>query len=89
MCQFRLLATKKHDFHKNYLVFIFIRIRRRFFNPIKGKRNVVFYTPMLRNRSEKSLDLRGFQSTKRARQRKDTFSLKIAVLLRNKSTAKE
>ena len=44
---------------------------------------------MLRSRGEKSLDLQGLQDAKQAKQGKDTFSLKIHVLPRNKSTAKE
>jgi hypothetical protein len=44
---------------------------------------------MLRSRGEKSLDLQGVQDAEQAKQGKDTFSLKIHVLPRNKSTAKE
>ena len=44
---------------------------------------------MLRSRGEKSLDLQGLQDAEQTKQWKDTFSLKIRVLLRNKSTAKE
>ena len=48
-----------------------------------------FYALMLRSRGKKSLDLSGLQNAKQRKQGKDTFSLKIAVLLRNKSKAKE
>ena len=48
-----------------------------------------FYALMLRSRGKKSLDLCGFQSAEPDKQGKDTFPLKIRVLLRNKSTAKE
>ena len=44
---------------------------------------------MLRSRGKRSLDLCGFQSAEPDKQGKDTFPLKIRVLLRNKSTAKE
>jgi len=61
-----------------------------FLTPIPGEQERrYFYALMLRSRGRKSLDLCGFQNAKKTRARKDTFSLKIGVLLRNKSTAKE
>ena len=44
---------------------------------------------MLRSRGKKSLDLSGLQNAKQRKQGKDTLPLKIRVLLRNKSKAKE
>ena len=48
-----------------------------------------FYALMLRSRGKKSLDLSGLQNAKQRKQGKDTLPLKIRVLLRNKSKAKE
>ena len=57
--------------------------------PLPQIMELVSYAFMLRSRGRKSLDLCGFQNGKLNRQGKDTFSLKIPVLLHNKSTAKE
>ena len=64
--------------------------RRRFSLSHWENRNAaIFYALMLRSRGKKSLDLSGLQDAKQRKQGKDTLPLKIAVLLRNKSKAKE
>ena len=62
---------------------------RRFLIPTGKQERRYFYALMLRSRGKKSLDLRGFQNAKQRKQGKDTLPLKIRVLPRNKSTAKE
>ena len=61
-----------------------------FLTPIPGEQERrYFYALMLRSRGKKSLDLSGLQNAKQRKQGKDTLPLKIRVLLRNKSKAKE
>ena len=61
-----------------------------FLTPTPGEQERrYFYALMLRSRGRKSLDISGLVGAFLIRQGIYTFSLKLAVLLRNKSTAKE